>query len=81
MAASSGGPCSLTAPRTLLPIPRRYFGPVGCVGSFATVDEAVQLAADTDFGLSLGIITPGVTAAVRLAEQSLSVWFTSTIRP
>src|SRR5690606_5037057 len=33
------------------------FGPVAPVIRFSTTEEAVRLAADTDYGLSLGILT------------------------
>ena len=45
------------------------FGPVACVRPFATTEEAVRLAADTDFGLSLGIVTHDVAAAMRIADR------------
>ena len=45
------------------------FGPVACVRPFATTDEAVRLARDTDFGLSLGIVTRDMTAAMRIADR------------
>jgi benzaldehyde dehydrogenase (NAD) len=45
------------------------FGPVACVRSFSTVDEAVALASDTEFGLSLGIITDDTTTALDIADR------------
>ncbi|HEX9353822.1 MAG TPA: aldehyde dehydrogenase family protein [Streptosporangiaceae bacterium] len=37
--------------------------------SFADEDEAIELARDTDYGLSLGILGADVTRALALAEQ------------
>jgi benzaldehyde dehydrogenase (NAD) len=45
------------------------FGPVAPVASFTTEEEAVQLAADTGYGLSLGIITRDVMKGVALADR------------
>jgi benzaldehyde dehydrogenase (NAD) len=45
------------------------FGPVAPVRSFATVEEAAALAADTGYGLSLSIITKDVMKGLALAEQ------------
>ncbi|HET9170076.1 MAG TPA: benzaldehyde dehydrogenase [Actinospica sp.] len=43
------------------------FGPVAPIVPFSTVDEAIALAADTEYGLSLGILgDPG--AAMRIAD-------------
>jgi benzaldehyde dehydrogenase (NAD) len=44
------------------------FGPVAPVVSFADPEEAAALAADSPFGLSLGIITTDVMAALDLAD-------------
>ena len=45
------------------------FGPVASVVSFATDDEAVALASETDYGLSLGIVTADVFAGLELAQR------------
>ncbi|MFI6938085.1 benzaldehyde dehydrogenase [Streptomyces sp. NPDC050418] len=45
------------------------FGPVAPVRSFTTVDEAVALAADSDYGLSLGIVTRDATRGLALADR------------
>ena len=48
---------------------KEVFGPVAPVLSFADLDEAVALAADTEYGLSLGILTGDVMAGLALAER------------
>jgi benzaldehyde dehydrogenase (NAD) len=48
---------------------REVFGPVAPVVSFSTVDEAAKLAADSDYGLSLGILTGDVMRALDLAAR------------
>lgn len=45
------------------------FGPVASVVSFATDDEAVALAADTEYGLSLGIVTADAFAGYEMASR------------
>jgi benzaldehyde dehydrogenase (NAD) len=45
------------------------FGPVAPVARFATVDDAVKLASDSEYGLSLGILTSDVTRGLALAER------------
>jgi len=45
------------------------FGPVASVVSFATDDEAVELAAATDYGLSLGIVSRDAMKAYDLAKR------------
>jgi benzaldehyde dehydrogenase (NAD) len=45
------------------------FGPVAPVIRFSSVDEAVSLAADSLYGLSLGIFTKDVMKGLALAEQ------------
>jgi benzaldehyde dehydrogenase (NAD) len=45
------------------------FGPVAPVARFSTLEEAVRLAADTEYGLSLGILTRDVMKGYALAEQ------------
>jgi benzaldehyde dehydrogenase (NAD) len=45
------------------------FGPVAPVTRFATLDEAAALAAGTEYGLSLGILTRDVMKALELAER------------
>jgi benzaldehyde dehydrogenase (NAD) len=48
---------------------QEVFGPVAPVISFGDVAEAVELARDTEYGLSLGILGKDVMAALALAEQ------------
>jgi benzaldehyde dehydrogenase (NAD) len=48
---------------------QEVFGPVAPVISFRDVAEAVTLARDTEYGLSLGILGKDVMAALALAEQ------------
>jgi benzaldehyde dehydrogenase (NAD) len=48
---------------------QEVFGPVAPVVSFADVDEAVALATDTEYGLSLGILTADVSRALAIADR------------
>src|SRR5882757_1674397 len=45
------------------------FGPVAPVLTFASTDEAVALARDTEYGLSLGILGRDTARAMQLAER------------
>ncbi len=45
------------------------FGPVAPVVSFSSLDEAAALAAGTEYGLSLGILTRDVMKGLALAER------------
>ncbi|MFE9450857.1 aldehyde dehydrogenase family protein [Streptomyces sp. NPDC006739] len=45
------------------------FGPVAPVRSFTTADEAAALAADSAYGLSLGIVTRDAARGLDLAER------------
>ena len=45
------------------------FGPVAPVVAFRDLDEAAALAAGTEYGLSLGILTDNVMRALELAEH------------
>jgi len=48
---------------------KEIFGPVAPIRSFTTVEEAIALAADSEYGLALGIITGDVMRAWDLAER------------
>lgn len=48
---------------------QEVFGPVAPVVRFATEEEALRLAADTSYGLSLGILTRDAMRGLALAEQ------------
>jgi benzaldehyde dehydrogenase (NAD) len=48
---------------------QEVFGPVAPVARFSTVDEAVRLAADSGYGLSLGILTRDAMRGLALAER------------
>ncbi|BCB87665.1 aldehyde dehydrogenase [Phytohabitans suffuscus] len=45
------------------------FGPVAPVARFGSLDEAAALAAGTEYGLSLGVITRDVTKGLALADR------------
>ncbi|MFV9458139.1 benzaldehyde dehydrogenase [Rhodococcus sp. NM-2] len=45
------------------------FGPVAPVTTFATLDEAVAIANDCEYGLSLGILSRDAMRALELAER------------
>jgi benzaldehyde dehydrogenase (NAD) len=45
------------------------FGPVAPVLSFSSLEEAANLAADSEYGLSLGILTRDVMKALALSER------------
>jgi benzaldehyde dehydrogenase (NAD) len=55
----------LTAPAYV----QETFGPVAPVVAFADLDQAVTLAAGTEYGLSLGILTRDVMKGLALAER------------
>ncbi|MEQ4208215.1 benzaldehyde dehydrogenase [Actinopolymorpha sp. B9G3] len=48
---------------------QEVFGPVAPVTAFGDLDEAVALAGDTEYGLSLGILSRDVMKAIALAER------------
>jgi benzaldehyde dehydrogenase (NAD) len=45
------------------------FGPVASVTSFKTAESAIELARDSAYGLSLGILTADVARGLRMADQ------------
>jgi benzaldehyde dehydrogenase (NAD) len=48
---------------------REIFGPVAPVVKFGSVDEAVALAASSEYGLSLGIVTGDAMRGMELADR------------
>ena len=56
-------------PHTARAYQEEIFGPVAPIVTFQDLDEAARLAAGTDYGLSLGIITRDVMAGLSLAER------------
>jgi benzaldehyde dehydrogenase (NAD) len=56
-------------PATAPGFTEEIFGPVAPVARFADVEEAVRLAADTEYGLSLGIVTRDVMKGLALADR------------
>jgi benzaldehyde dehydrogenase (NAD) len=63
-------PTVLAEVRTDMPAySQEVFGPVAPVIRFSSEEEAVRLAADSDYGLSLGILTGNIDRGLRLAEQ------------
>ncbi len=56
-------------PRSAPAYTEEVFGPVAPVVSYANVDEAVALASDTPYGLSLSILSGDAMAALELAER------------
>jgi benzaldehyde dehydrogenase (NAD) len=45
------------------------FGPVAPVVAYSSVDDAVRIAADTDYGLALGIVTRDIMRGLDVAEK------------
>ncbi|WP_031468937.1 benzaldehyde dehydrogenase [Sciscionella sediminilitoris] len=48
---------------------REIFGPVAPVARFGSIEEAAELAAASEYGLSLGILTPDLDKGLALAER------------
>ncbi|MFV2020921.1 benzaldehyde dehydrogenase [Micromonospora sp. LOL_023] len=48
---------------------QEVFGPVAPVATFADLDQAVELARDSEYGLSLGILSRDVMKALALADR------------
>jgi aldehyde dehydrogenase family protein len=60
---------------------QEVFGPAASVTPFATLDDAVKLASDSEYGLSLGILTREVARGLARAERIPTGSRTSTTRP
>jgi benzaldehyde dehydrogenase (NAD) len=45
------------------------FGPVAPVVAYSSIDDAVRIAADTDYGLALGIVTRDIMRGLDVAEK------------
>ncbi|ORX60725.1 putative aldehyde dehydrogenase [Hesseltinella vesiculosa] len=45
------------------------FGPVVCIGKFSTVDEAIALANDSEYGLAGGVYTKDVNVAIKVSNE------------
>ncbi|WP_308798063.1 aldehyde dehydrogenase family protein [Streptomyces sp. UH6] len=56
-------------PRDATVYAEEVFGPVVSVIPYATDEEAAELAADTEYGLSLGIVTADALAGLELAQR------------
>lgn len=56
-------------PLTARAYAEEIFGPVAPVVPFRDLDEAARLAADTEYGLSLGILTRDVAKGMALADR------------
>jgi len=52
------------------------FGPVQCIHKFTTLDEVIERANDTSYGLAAGVITKDINTAIVFAQavQAGSVW-------
>jgi benzaldehyde dehydrogenase (NAD) len=50
-------------------VTEEVFGPVAPVLKFSSLDEAVRLATDSPYGLSLGIVTPDIMKGLALADR------------
>jgi benzaldehyde dehydrogenase (NAD) len=56
-------------PRNSAGFQEEIFGPVAPVVAFDSIDQAVELARDTDYGLSLAILTRDVMKGLAIAER------------
>ncbi|KAL0091225.1 aldehyde dehydrogenase domain-containing protein [Phycomyces blakesleeanus] len=52
------------------------FGPVVAIGTFKTVDEAIEIANDSEYGLAGGVYTKDLDTAIRVSNevQAGTVW-------
>src|SRR5450755_1000051 len=68
--AAAGRPTVLAeVPTTAPAYAEEIFGPVAPVVPFDSIDEAVEMAGGTDYGLSLGILTRDVYQGLAIAER------------
>ena len=68
-ASSTGRRSWPTSPIDSPAFAEEIFGPVAPVTRYVTDEEALAIAADTPYGLSLGIVTPDVMRGLALAER------------
>ena len=54
---------------------KEAFGPVACVNSFKTLDEATNMLNDTEYGLQASIFTHDLEAAFRVHAGRTSAVF------
>jgi len=54
----------------------QIFGPVQSILKFSSLDEAIQRANSTTFGLGAGVLTNNINAAMKVANevQAGTVW-------
>lgn len=56
-------------PRTAPAYSDEIFGPVAPIVRFSSIDEAVEMAGDSEYGLSLAILTHDIPKALQIAER------------
>ena len=62
-------PCSPTSRRTRACSSEEIFGPVAPIAGFATEDEAIERANDTEYGLVAYVFTRDMKRALRVCER------------
>ncbi|ORX58866.1 aldehyde dehydrogenase [Hesseltinella vesiculosa] len=55
------------------------FGPVVCIGTFKTVDEAIEIANDSDYGLAGGVYTSNIDTGIIVSNalEAGTIWVNS----
>lgn len=55
----------------------QIFGPVQCIIKFNTIEEAIERANKTEYGLAAGVITKDIDKALTVAQnvRAGSVWY------